>query len=172
MTDLAGTPSPGLAAAQWVLGSLASERVPWWAAQWLVDGYDGEALRQLAGLGDGDARAVWDLLPRALAEMSVQIPHSMAAAAMVSFDHFARLCLSGTASERWVAQKVEETVALSDHDPAVMDLPLGQLYGLEDAWAGGWGSPEEDVRRQVRAACARQVNEGQGSPGAAVRPAG
>ena len=157
MTDHADVPPPTLVAAQLVLGAIASERVPWWAACWLVDGYDGEALRQLAGLGVGDNREIGDLLPLALAEMSVELPSSESAAATVSFDHVARMCLSGVASERWVAQKVEETVALSGHDPAVLDLPLGRLYGLEDAWVGGWGPPEDDARRQVRAACIQQV---------------
>lgn len=128
MTDLAtDVPPPSLVAAQLVLGSLASERVPWWAAHWLAGGRDGQALRELAGLDGNDSRAVWDLLPDALADMSVEIPSSAAAAATLSFRHFASLCLSGGASEHWVAQKVEETVALSGYDPAVLDLALGQL---------------------------------------------
>jgi hypothetical protein len=42
------------------------ERIPWWAAQWLVDGRDGAALRELAGLDGRDVRAVRDLLPAVL----------------------------------------------------------------------------------------------------------
>jgi hypothetical protein len=62
------TPSPVTAAALFVLGAIRIERVPWWAAQWLADGHDGEALRELAGLDGRDPHAVTDLIPSALAE--------------------------------------------------------------------------------------------------------
>lgn len=50
-------PSPHTVAVWRVLEMLAVERTPWWAAQWLADGHDGEALRELAGLNGKDSRA-------------------------------------------------------------------------------------------------------------------
>lgn len=34
---------------------------------------------------------------------------------------------------------------------------LGQLYGTEDAWQGGWGPPIEELKNTVRACCAAQL---------------
>lgn len=48
-----------------------SARTPWWVAQWLTDGHDGEALREMAGLNGRDTRALAELLPTVLAEMGV-----------------------------------------------------------------------------------------------------
>ena len=79
----------------------------------------------------------------ALAEMGVALPTSAAAAATVVFQDLAELCLSGRASERWVVQKVEEIVGQADYSDDVLDLPLGTLYGTDDAWDGGWGPPVE-----------------------------
>ena len=45
------TPTPGLVAAWLVMGTLRAESVPMWAANWLVQGYDGMSLAELAGLG-------------------------------------------------------------------------------------------------------------------------
>ncbi|GGJ73202.1 hypothetical protein GCM10010121_099720 [Streptomyces brasiliensis] len=36
--------------AAWFTLDSVSARTPWWAAQWLADGHDGEALREMAGL--------------------------------------------------------------------------------------------------------------------------
>ena len=61
-------PSPHDVAARFVLGRV-SARTPWWAAQWLASGHDGEALRETAGLNGRDTRALDDLLPAVLAEI-------------------------------------------------------------------------------------------------------
>lgn len=61
-----------MVAAWEVLGMLDIDHVPWWAAQWLVDGHDGPALRELGGLGAHDS-SVHDLLPLALAETGVDL---------------------------------------------------------------------------------------------------
>jgi hypothetical protein len=79
-----GVPSPVAVAAWVVLGRAPIERIPWWVAEWLADGCDGSALRELAGLNGRDPRAVNDLLPSALAEMGVALPGSRAAAAVGS----------------------------------------------------------------------------------------
>lgn len=150
-------PSPELVAALFVLGDAPLERVPWWAAHWLVIGHDGEALRELAGLDDSDIPAVASLLPAALAEMSVALPAAGTAAARVVFDDLARQCLAGAAGERWVARKVAEVVEHSGYSRDILDLPLGRLGGIDDAWWGGSGPPVADLRAAVRAACAVQL---------------
>jgi hypothetical protein len=150
-------PSPELVAAWVVLEWVAVERAPWWAAHWLVDGYDGAALRELAGLDGRDTRAVRDLLPLAFAEMSVVLPSVPEAASVVSFDDLARRCLAGAAGERWVVQVVEETAWRTGYDPDVLALPLGRVYGIDDEWDGGWGRSVEELRALVRAACAAQL---------------
>lgn len=152
------TPLPSTVAAWLVLGIAPTERVPWWAAQWLADGHDGQALRELAGLNGRDPHAVTDLLPDALADIGLTLPTTTVAAANEAFRHLAEMCLSGRAGERWVAQKVEEIVRQTDYNDGVIDLPLGRLYGTEDAWQGGWGPPIEELRATVRACCAGQLH--------------
>jgi hypothetical protein len=133
-------PSPELVAAWFVLGQAALERVPWWAAHWIAAGPDGDALRELAGLNDRDVHAVRDLLPRALAEISVDPPTATVATAFVVFEDLARRCLAGHAGERWVAQVVEEIVMRADYSCEVIGLPLGALCGVDDEWGAGWGA--------------------------------
>jgi hypothetical protein len=151
------TPPPELVGAWYVLSQVPTERVPWWAAHWLAGGHDGPALRELAGLGANDGYRVRDLLPDALADVGVVLPDATAAAASIWFDHVAQLCLAGRADERWVAQVVEDIVRASDYDAVVCDLPLGGLYGVEDAWVGGWGPDEDQLRAIVRSACSVQI---------------
>jgi hypothetical protein len=127
-------PSPELVAAWFVLGQLELEHVPWWAAYWLGAGRDGDALRELAGLNDRDVHEVRDLVPRALAEISVELPTATVATALVVFEDLARRCLAGQAGERWVAQVVDETVTRADYSSDVIDLPLGGLHGVDDEW--------------------------------------
>ncbi|MFJ6198231.1 hypothetical protein [Micromonospora sp. NPDC092111] len=56
---------PDLVAAEYVLGSVNVERVPWYAADWLAAGHDGTALSELAGLDGTDTRLIGELLPDA-----------------------------------------------------------------------------------------------------------
>lgn len=149
-------PSPHDVAAHFVLGRV-SARIPWWAAQWLAAGHDGEALREMAGLNGRDTRALHDLLPAVLAEMGVDsLPESLAAVTAV-FQNLAADCLAGRLDERAVAQQVEEIVISHDYASEIIDLPLGQLYGLDDEWQGGWGAPVEELRATVRARCTDQL---------------
>jgi hypothetical protein len=75
------------------LDTLAADEVPLWAAHWLVDGYDGEALRTLAGLSGFDPYDVREILPAALADCAVAIPESLRRAADVVFTAMAGMCL-------------------------------------------------------------------------------
>jgi hypothetical protein len=151
-------PSPRLVAALLVLGRLQIERVPWWAAQWLIDGHDSPALGELAGLGVRDTYTVHDLLPIVLAEVSVALPVTAVAAATVVFDDLAHRCLAGAIGERWLAQQVEDIVIRADYSTAITALPLGTLYGIDDEWAGGWGRTVEELAAAVRTACADQID--------------
>lgn len=150
-------PSPNTVAARFVLGIAATERIPWWAAQWLADGHDGPALRELAGLDGRDPHAVNDLVPAAMAEMGVDVPTTTAAATGEEFRHAAELHLSGQASARWVAQQVEQIVPRADYSDDVLDLPLGRLYGIEDEWEGGWGRTVEELSAEIHAKCVDQL---------------
>jgi hypothetical protein len=49
-------------AAWLILGTVPTERVPLWAAHWIVAGHDGPALAELAGLHGDDPHEVRDLL--------------------------------------------------------------------------------------------------------------
>jgi hypothetical protein len=150
-------PLPTTVAAWFVLGVAPTERVPWWAAQWLADGHDGPALRELAGLNGRDPHAVNDLLPGALADLGLTLPSTTVAAASEEFRRLAEMCLAGRAGERWVAQQVEEIVIRVNYNDEVIDLARGQLYGTEDAWQGGWGPPVEELKATVRDCCAAQL---------------
>ena len=156
-------PSPRLVAAWLVLDTLPTERVPLWAAHWLVSGYDGQKLVELAGLHGDDPVEVRALLPHALnecgvagAELKPGDSSRRRAVAMTAFTAVAQLCLDGLAAERWVVSKVVEIVEL-DFDTSITDLPLGRLFGLDDEWGAGWGRTEQQLRTHVRRACEEQL---------------
>jgi len=75
-------PSPTLVVAWLTLDMLPTQRIPRWAAFWLVDGHNGAALVELAGLHGDDPCEVRDLLPAALADGDAVMPTADAAAAM------------------------------------------------------------------------------------------
>lgn len=150
-------PSPHAVAVWLVLETLAVERTPWWAAQWLADGHDGQALRELAGLNGKDSRAVRDLLPTALAEMGVEIPPTRLAAATASFHELAEMLLSRRADPQWVVKRVEQIIVQAQYDDDILKLPLGRLYGLDDEWEGGWGRTSADLQAEVEARCSEQL---------------
>ena len=104
-------PTPKLVAAWVTLDIIPTERIPLWAAHWLVQGYDGDTLRTLAGLSGTDPHDVHDALPAALADCAAPIPDSDAAAAQVAFIKLARMHADNRATERWVLDKVCEIVA-------------------------------------------------------------
>ncbi|WP_345636762.1 barstar family protein [Rugosimonospora acidiphila] len=100
---------------------------------------------------------VRDLLPVALAEMSVALPPTTVAAAVFVFDDLARRYMSGEAGERWVAHVVADVVTRADYSSEVIDLPLGRLYEVDDEWRAGWGRTVEELKAAVRVACAEQL---------------
>lgn len=165
-------PTPELVAAWLALGCLAPERVPVWAAFWLADGKDGEALRELAGTSGRDPREVRDVLPAALREAGVDVPspddldnvsrHRIRAWAAVVYRDLARLCLNGRASPRWVVRKVMEIVGDNGYDDAVTASPVGGLFALDDEWGAGWGRTAAELEEVVRAACREELTAASG----------
>lgn len=158
--DSGGVPSPQIVAAWTQLGLLPTEKVPLWAAHWLVAGYGGECLVALAGLHGDDPHEVRDVLPDALLDCGVAIPNSDVAAASVSFTHLARMHVEGLAGPQWVGQKVEEVLIKSGYAQEVIDLPLGYLYGIADEWGAGWGRTDRELAVIVREACEEQLRKG------------
>ena len=138
-----------------------------WAAHWLVQGYDGPALRELAGLDGSDPIAVRELLPAALGDAG--IPGALGADADdvsrvqriawldIVYRDVAQLCLDGRASERWVVDKVAEIVSDELYSDDATGPPLGALYRLDDEWGTGWGHTDQELMEEVRRACQRQV---------------
>jgi len=149
-------PSPSLVAAWLVLDRLDPAAVPTWAAWWLVQGHDGEALRKLAGLPGRDPFDVRDDLPPALADVGVELP-TPADAVRLAFEHQAEACLAGKLDERTVARFAEDVYVDTDYASWVLDEPLGAIYGIDDEWEGRWGRAEDELRRSVRAACSAQL---------------
>jgi len=136
---------------------LPTEKVPRWAAFWLVGGHDGTALVDLAGLHGDDRHEVRDLLPAALADCGAVVPTADAAAATVAFTNLAQLLVDGRAGERWIVDKVSEIVASSGYANRVIVLPLGQLDGVDDEWGAGWGRTDTERRAAIRQACLDQL---------------
>ena len=164
LVDQDRVPSPQAVAVWFVLELLAVERTPWWAAQWLADGHDGQALRELAGLNGKDSRAVRDLLPAALAEMGVELLPTQLAAATASFTDLAGMLISRRTDPQWVVKCVEQIIDQVHCDEAVLNLPLGHLYGLDDEWEGGWGRTPVQLRAEVEARCREQLREAEPWP--------
>jgi hypothetical protein len=130
-----------------------------WAAQWLVEGLDTPALRELAGLGGRDPSEVRELLTPALDELGVTPPSDKVAAAGLALDRIANLCVDGRANERWVVGKVWELYLNSEYDNEILaPFPLGGLLGFEDEWDGGWGRPIDELRNDIRSACEQQLS--------------
>jgi hypothetical protein len=150
-------PSPRLVAAWVRLGIVPTERIPLWAAHWLVQGHDGDALRTLAGLSGTDPHDVREVLPAALADCAAPIPDSDAAAAQVAFVKLARMHAENRAAERWVLDKVCEIVAESGYANGVIELPLGQIFDLSDEWGAGWGRTEHQLELEIQNACRTQL---------------
>jgi len=136
---------------------LPTERIPQLAAIWLVNGYDGEALVELAGLHGDDPHEVRDLLPAALVDCGVNPPTADAAAATEAFTNLAKLHIDGKAGARWIVDKIDEILARTGYPNSIIDLPLGQLYGLDDEWGAGWGRTEVELRAITRQACLDQL---------------
>ncbi|WP_415645467.1 hypothetical protein [Stackebrandtia soli] len=149
------TPSPYRAAVLVSLGMVNINRAGWWAADWLVEGHDGDALRTLAGCDDTDTRELNDLLPEALADTGHPLPDVRTALAQVL---------------RWTAEEVlAETRTELDACRLMTDLffeyrsdlegqPMAELAYFDSEWEFLESSRcEVELRSVVREACRRQL---------------
>jgi hypothetical protein len=153
------TPTPALVAAWLALDTLRAESVPMWAATWLVQGYDGESLAELAGLSGRDTREVRDLLPAALADAGFDPLSSRQAALKVAYDHIANMLLSGRAHWTWAVNQVVELVIGNGYVSEVFEQPLGVLWGIDDELGAPWSRTEDELAGIVRQACIEQVQQ-------------
>ncbi|MFG1620573.1 hypothetical protein [Kribbella sp. NPDC049227] len=151
------TPTPELVAAWLALDDLRAESVPMWAANWLVQGYDGAALAELAGLSGRDTREVRDVLPAALAETGVRPLSSKDAAVRVAFDHIANQHLSGRTRWAWVVNQVVDVLYRAGEECEAFRQPLGELYGIDDEAGEPWSRTDDELARIVRQACLDQT---------------
>jgi hypothetical protein len=150
-------------AAEYVLGSLDTERVPWYAADWLAEGYDGTSLRELAGLDDTEPRRIADLLPAALAEMKVSMP-TPGEAADEWFDRVATRLLDRQISEREASQVTSAFVSWNLHIDEIWRTPFTDLHIMVDEWDQPWGRSNAELAAEVRQLCTHHLlRRGRGS---------
>ncbi len=152
------TPTPALVAAWLALDTLWAESVPRWAADWLVQGYDGQSLAELAGLSGRDTREVRDLLPAALADAGVDTLSARQAAFKVAYDHIATMHLTGRVRWTWAVNQVASLVIDTGYTPEAFEQPLGDLWGIDDDLSEPWSRTEDERARIVRLACIEQVH--------------
>jgi hypothetical protein len=157
-------PSPETVAVWIHLGQLRPERIPFWAAHWLVRGYDGEHLIHLAGLHGDDPREVRDALPDALRDCGVQMPESDVAAAEIVFMQLARAYLRGTVEATRVMRTVGAVLAWSGYPETIIGMPLGHLLYIDDEWDGGWGRTRQELVNAIRQLCEEQLRIGPATP--------
>jgi hypothetical protein len=153
------TPASPVVAAWLSLGLVDVRRVPWWAAEWLAEGLDGEALRALAGLDGNDPRAIHDVVVEALAEAGVPATVSDVEAARIVFIDLARQWEANRLTEAGVVRAVDQVLGKVMYSADVIELPLGQLYRLDDEWDGGWGRTQAELAAIVQHACREQLGE-------------
>ncbi|ONI68999.1 hypothetical protein BWI15_35315 [Kribbella sp. ALI-6-A] len=142
-----------------VLEQLPTERVPMWAAEWLVQGYDGDALAELAGLSGRDTREVRDLLPAALADAGVDVMSSEQAAFKMAYDHIATLHLEGRVRWEWAVNQVVGLVFAAGHADVAFEQPLGALWEVDDDLDGPWSRTKDELAEVVRQACVEQLRK-------------
>jgi len=150
-------PPPDLVAALYMIDDMATERVSFWAAHWLADGMDGDALRELAGMDGSDPPAVREKLADALADTHAPIPGDIREAVTTVYCDLARLHLDGRISAEWLITKIEELIVSADYVGDYLDQPLGATYGFHDEWGPEWGRPQDELAALFREACIEQT---------------
>jgi hypothetical protein len=140
-----------------MINDLATEPVPFWAAHWLADGMDGDALRTLAGMDGSDSPAVREILLDALADTHAPLPQDIREAITIVYGDLARLHLDGRISPGRLVAKIEQLIVSADNVDDYLDQPLGVIYGFDDEWSGGWGRPQDELAALLREACIEQA---------------
>ncbi|GIJ24625.1 hypothetical protein [Micromonospora lutea] len=143
---------PDLVAAEYALGSVDAERVPWYAADWLANGHDGPALRELAGLDGTDTGLIGELLPDALTEVGVAVP-SPADAADAWLATLTQRLLAGEVDERAVSEHVSAFVSWHLDLDEIWRSPFTDLHVIVDEWDQGWGRGNQELAAAVRRLC-------------------
>ena len=157
LPDFEHVTDPKVVAAWLTLDLLDLRRAPWWAANWMASGQDGEALRLLAGQNGQDPVQVRDLLLLVLKEHGVPIPAPLEAG-MTAFTHIARLCLAGLLAERQAAGLASEAVAAAGSLVALWEAPMGNAALLTDEWDSKWGHNSDALARIVQDLCREQTH--------------
>lgn len=153
-------PSPDAVAIWLHLGQVWPEKVPLWAAHWLVAGYDGEHLVHLAGLHGDDPREVRDVLPGALGDCGVELPESDVEAARIMYARLARMFLEGAVDAQTVSYTACSVLSWTGYPDSIRALPLAELLYIDDEW-DGWGRTHKELTEVVREACERQLRHDQ-----------
>lgn len=149
-------PPPTLISTLAAVGYWPVEPLPTWAAHWLADGHDGDALRTLAGLSGTDGVEVAEVLFDALAECGAAVAGASPVAVSALFSEVARWHLDGGDVEI-VLNVVDTVLAEGDFDREVRESPLAGVRGLADEWGPEWGRSRDEIRADVRAACSEQL---------------
>ncbi|WP_194823301.1 hypothetical protein [Micromonospora sp. S-DT3-3-22] len=155
---------PDLVAAEYVLGRMVVERMPWYAADWLADGHDGPALRELAGLDGTDTRLIGELLPAALDEMGVRVP-SAAEAADTWLATLAQRLVDGAIDERTVSERVSAFVCERGDLDEIRHSPFTDLHVLADEWDQDGERGNRELANSVRLLCRDHLSRVPASPG-------
>ena len=117
-------------------GTLTTSDLPDLAAWWLVAGYDGEALRQLAGHLPGDAWAIDALWVDVCEELNVDLPDEPEALVVVAARWELALWSAGSREDRAVGLVLLGLWTDSRHRA---DLPgIGDVMDVEDSGDLSW----------------------------------
>ncbi|GAA1154504.1 hypothetical protein GCM10009630_60790 [Kribbella jejuensis] len=152
------TPPPALVAAWLTLDNLHLEAVPMWAANWIVQGYDGPSLAELAGLNGQDTREVRDLLPDALADTGIAALPSGQAALKIAYDDIATAYLAGRAQWTWAANEVARLVIATNYAEENFDHPLSVLWYIDEEIGQPWARTDDELAADVRRLCIDQLH--------------
>ncbi|MFI0354242.1 hypothetical protein [Actinomadura sp. 9N407] len=152
-------PPPGLVAAWYKIGDVATERAPFWAAHWIADGLDGDALAILAGMDGSDPHEVRDVMAAALADTRTAIPHEISDAVTIVYRDLARLHLADEISARELIFKIAELIETGHHAGDYLDQPLGVANGLDYEWTCDHCRTPEELATVVHDACLAQIGQ-------------
>jgi hypothetical protein len=141
-------------------GQLRPEKIPLWAAYWLVAGYDGEHLVHLAGLHGDDPRVVGDALPAALRDCGVELPESDEAVATIVYTQLARMFLDGALDAQTVSNTASAVLLWTGYPDGIRAMPLGRLLYIDAEWGTSRGRAHKKLAEVVREACEEQLRIG------------
>lgn len=138
----------------WALARLPSENLPRVACEWLANGLDSSALRELAGISSPIMSDVGPLFKRALAELSIVPPKKDDALWFLARYHSTRI-VDGVVTPYEGARRIWWEVSNELETPSQLLLSfVGAASELEDL-------PERTAQYgHDRKKCARELEEG------------